>query len=180
MENSSIHIKRAGIFGDKQDYIVYRDTSKTEEMYLIREEIRKIEQKDVWHTEIYEINPDGAFRINASFGGDSYYWPDEQGGHMKIGSVDMSYLLGVGSDGALLFGAWIAVAFGLEGSVGVVFAHALTALFPTSAYLYTNPDNSLNIFIDNLNIALISKYVAMPGLQPVFISLGTRKKILML
>jgi len=103
MGDSAIHIKKTGISG--REYIVYSDKSKTEEMYLIREEMRKVEQKDVWHTEIYEINPDGTFSITTSFGGDSYYWPDEQGDHIKIGTVDMSHLLGVGSDGAILFGA---------------------------------------------------------------------------
>lgn len=178
MEKSAIHIKRTGISG--REYIVCCDKSKPEGMYLIKEERRMGEQKDVWHTEIYEIKPDGTSGITPSFGGDSYYRADKQGGHMLIGSVDMSYLLGAGSEKAVLFGAWLAVALGLEGTVGVVFARALTALFPIGKNIHTNPDDSLNIFIDNLNIALISKNVAMHGLQPVRICLGTSNKVVML
>ncbi|GAB7015927.1 hypothetical protein [Methanogenium cariaci] len=180
MTDSTIHIERTSITGDEREYIVCHDESKTEERFLIREKKRAIAQNDVWHTEIYEINPDGAVSTNAFFGGGSYYRTDDQGAHLTIGPIDMEYLIAVRSTGADFFGSWLAIALGFDGPVGVALARSLIDLLPISASLSIGPDYHLNMFFSHLNIALIPNNVALPGLQSVVVRLGSSYKVLIL
>ncbi len=39
--------------------------------------------------------------------------------------------------------------------------------------LYTNPDNSLDIYMDQLTLTLIPVYIAMAGSQIVIVRIGT-------
>lgn len=177
---STIQIEEISVSENEREYIVYGDEAKTEAKFFVREKKINVDQKEVWQAKIFEMYPDGTVSADASFGKDSYYWSDDEGVHIHIGPVDMSYILSAGAAGSGVVGAWLAVALGLGGPIGVAFAAVLIGLLLVSAYLYTNPDNSLDVYLSYLTIGLIPVYVAMPGAQPIVVQLGTNDVVLFL
>lgn len=175
---SKMQIEKKSISDEKREYIVYSDEFKTEEVFLVIETKKKIDEKEVWQAEVFKISPDGKVSKDSSFGKDSYYWSDNDGVHMHIGPIDMSYILAGGSTAAGSFGIWLGIALGLTGPAGVALGLALAALIIISGYLYTNPDNSLDMFISYTSIALMPVFIVLPGPQPVPITLGTSIVIL--
>lgn len=92
----------------------------------------------------------------------------------------MSYFLGGGAGASATLGGLLAIALNLSSGVGLILGGALVGLFLVSAYLYTNPDNSLDIFFSYLTISLIPVYIAMPGPQPIVVRLGTSDVVLVI
>lgn len=177
---STIQIERISVSEDEREYIVYGDEAKTEAKFLVRENKINVDQKEVWQAKIYEMNPDGAVSTDASFGKDSYYWTDDEGVHIHIGPIDMSYIRSGGSAVVGPFGTWLAAALGLSLPAAAALAVVLVGLLLVSSYLYTNPDDSLDVYLSYLTIGLIPVYVAMHGPQPIVVQLGTSDVVLLI
>lgn len=172
-------IEQISVSDNEREYIAYSDDAKSKEKYLIREKKANIDRKDAWHVEIFEIHSDGTVSTDSVIK-DSYYWSDDRGVHIHIGPIDMGYLLAEGTAATGALAGLLIVALGLTGPVAWVLALAMISLFLVCAYVYTNPDNSLDVFLSYLTIGLIPLYIVMPGLQPIVVRLGTSDVVLFL
>jgi hypothetical protein len=170
IDNTSIELISTS--ENSREYIVYSDDTKTTADYLVHEERITVNQNQIWKSEIYQIMPDGTVSTDVLFGKDSYWWFDSDGGlHIHIGPIDMGYLIAGGPIAIGAFGLWLA---GPLGSVaGGLLGLGLTGVFLMSTFIYTNPDNSLDIYMDQLTLTLIPLYIAMIGSQIVIVRIGT-------
>lgn len=157
---------------NSREYIVYSDETKTAANYLVHEERITVKQNQIWKSEVYQIMPDGTVSTDVLFGKDSYWWFDSDGGlHIHIGPIDMSYLIAGGTIAIGAFLGWLAGPLGVP--AGGILGAALCGVFLVSTFIYTNPDNSLDIYMDQLTLTLIPVYIAMFGSQIVIVRIGT-------
>lgn len=139
--------------GTSKEYMVYSDAEKTKPVYFVRSEQVVMDGKLVYSLKMYSVDADGTVNYNRSIIKDSYYWLDEDGGlHIHIGPIDMSNVIAEASLGFGFLAAILGSAFGEEGGgiigAGVAFTIGTVLLAGTS--LFTNADNSLDIYIDRL------------------------------
>ena len=162
--------------GTTKEYMVYSDTEKTKPVYFVRSEQIVVDGKEVNSLKMYAMNADGSPDYSRSIIKDSYYWyDDEQGLHIHIGPIDMSTIITEASMGFGFLGTIIGSALGEEGGavVGAGLAFAVGTVLLTGTSLFTNADNSLDIYIDRLTITLLPLYIGLIGTQFVTIRLGT-------
>lgn len=155
-----------------KEYIVYTDETKDTAKYLIKQEMITADQKQVWKAEVHEIMADGTVSSEVVFGKDSTWWFDADGGlHIHIGSVDLQFLISGGAIALGAFGTWLGgpIGTGTGAALGAALGIAVVAV----AYLYSNADGSLDIYMDQLTVTLIPAYLVLPGSQILFIQLGS-------
>ena len=153
-----------------KEYIVYTDETKDTAQYLIKQEMVTADQKQVWKAEVHEIMADGTVSNNILFGSDSYYWYDNAGHHFHFGPNDAN-LIKTGAaitEGAVI--SWILSLTGIGALAAGFIGGAIVAYLDSQVPL--NSDRSLDVSFDDLTVTLIPVYFAMPGLQPVFITVN--------
>jgi len=148
----------------------YKVSDSVTKTYLVKKYNTTVDGRTVVKAEIYEQNTqEGLTPLSANevFGKDSYAYYTGSGWAIHIGPVDMGYLNSHGVEGAGIFGTWLVAVMGLSAGTAALLAGALYVAVFVFSYFYSNNDGSMDIFISNISLALIPIYAALPGSQPV-------------
>jgi hypothetical protein len=183
MEKIADKITVSQISGDDKtgEYIVTYKVSDTEtKTYQVKKFLDNVDGKEVIKAKVYEQNADGTLAASETFGKDSYAYYTGSGWAIHLGPVDMGFLRNGGTPAMTAFGAWLALVIGLTGGVAIAFAAAFAIAFVIGTYFYTNNDGSMDIEISDTSMALIPIFIAMPGSQPVPITVKGMSVILLL
>lgn len=158
------------VSGDEKtgEYVATYKVSDTEtKTYYLKKYAATVDGKDVVKVEVYEKTPSGSLTASSEFGKDSYATYTGSGWSIHLGPVDMGFLRNGGTTAIGAFGAWLAVTIGLTGGAALIFAAALVGAFIIGTYFYTNADGSMDINISDAALLFIPIAIAMPGPQPV-------------
>jgi hypothetical protein len=92
----------------------------------------------------------------------------------------MGFLRTGGTTAVGAFAGWLAAVTGLTGGAALVFVAAFVIAFIIGTYLYTNNDGSMDIGISDAAMAFIPIAIALPGPQPVPLTIKGMPVILLL
>lgn len=164
---------------DRKEYNATVVKAGKEQKFFVKQWKEEVEGKQVWRFNVFEISPDGVTASSTSFGKDSYYWFDTSGTHMHFGPQDKALIITLGAEGVALIVAILVLAsvyyppLVLGAAVAGVFAAALAIVVTVVDYRESNSDGSIDISISWTNMLLIPIYVALPGNQNVYVTIGT-------
>lgn len=179
---NSLQVTRVSDTGPVTEFVVASTTSKMDtQRYRIKRYVTAINGKEIVKAEVVALGADwGRAAEQEIFGKDSYVSRRGSAWAIHIGSIDIGFIKNGGSLATGAFASWLAGALGVTGGTAAVLAVALGGVFIIGTYAFSNKDSSMDLEISDIALEALPLAVAMPGPQPIPITIKGSLQILMI